>query len=693
MIITQKKPYYILLIILLLLFSCAQKKQVKVLPIPVDSAMIKFKEANESFNSKDFDKALIKYGAFIKDYPENTKTPVAIYNTGFIYYLKKDYTKARQYFLSLVEKYEGSSLVTEALIKILDSYYLEENYKEVIAYSKKIPDNLEPSSYLIRKYSITGDAYIAEKMYRQAFEIYAKLFNDSDGPEKELFFKTITEISEFLTLKELRELKDKSSDSAFKLLMYYTYATKLPFKEVKDEDIISFNKIINENPTHPLTPKIDAILDKIETEIECLQLLAKQPKIEAKVEKIIYNPNSIGCILPRGKFEKVANKIEWGVQYALSKMTGSSVDISFKYTSSDPDENIKAVKEFVKEGVSSIIGPFFSPKAAVTEAQKYGIPIITLNWSPDIVDTGDYVFRNSLTNKMQVKTIVHHAIKKLGLKRFAVLYPDNKYGKSFSSLFWKEVTRYGGEIRGFESYKPGVTDFEEPIKKIVGMNHEIPEHLIDWRKKEIEKENKEVAEETELKEDKEKDTLEDDEDDLDEFDDEKKAEEEKKPKIEQKAVVDFDAIYIPDNSKIVGLILPQLQFHDVFNVQLLGNNIWHSRKLLKMVRKEIQKAIITEGFFSKSNRKNVKNFVSEFKEIFGTKPGFIEALAYDTTRILLEKLQDPSIKTHFDLKNALLTVKNFDGITGKTSFDLYGDAQKKVVLLKVKGKKFVEIKQ
>jgi ABC-type branched-subunit amino acid transport system substrate-binding protein len=692
MIIKHKKINYILLILILLVTSCVQKKQIKVLPIPVDSAMIKFKEANESFNKKDFDKALIQYGDFIKNYPENTKTPVAIYNTGFIYYLKKEYVNARLSFSSLVEKYEGSSLVTEALMKILDSYYLEENYKEVIAYSKKIPDNLQPPSYLLRKYSISGDAYIAEKMYKDAFETYAKIFNSSYGPQKELFQKKITKIAEFLTLEELIELKDNSINGPFKILMYYHYATKVPFNEYKDEDIYDFDKLIKENPTDPLTVKLNEILDKIETENECLRLLAKQPKVEVKVEKIIYNSNAIGCILPTGKFKKVADKIEWGVQYALSKMTGPSVDISFKYTSSDPKENAKAVREFVKEGVSSIIGPFFSPKAAVTEAQKYGIPIITLNWSPDIVDTGEYVFRNSLTNEMQVKTIVYHAIKKLGLKRFAVLYPNNKYGKSFSSLFWKEVTKYGGEIRGFESYKPGVTDFEVPIKKIVGMHHKIPENLIDWRKKELEKENKEVAEETELNEDKEKDTL-GDEDNLDEFGEEKKVKEEKKPIIEQKAVVDFDAVYIPDSSKIVGLILPQLQFHDVFDVQLLGNNIWHSRKLLKMARKEIQKAVITEGFFAKSSREDVKSFVKEFKEIFGTQPGFIEALAFDTIRILLEKVQDPSIKSHYDLKNALLTVKDFEGITGKTSFDLYGEAQKKVVLLKVKGRKFVEIKQ
>ncbi|MCP3924466.1 MAG: ABC transporter substrate-binding protein [Desulfobacterales bacterium] len=692
--LTHKILYSVLIILLLLFYSCAQKKQVKILPVPVDSAMVKFNEAEKYFKKGEFEEALIKYNTFIKDFPENTKTPIAMYNIGFIFFMKKDYEKSRESFLSLVDKYEGSSLVIEAMIKILNSYYLEEKYKEVISFSEKIPDNLEPSTYLIRKYSITGDAYIAEKMYKKAFEAYAKLFNNATGPEKDLFIKTIKDITEFLTVEDLKELKDKSDDKSVKILMYYNYASKAPAKDFEEKDIVLIDKLIKENPENPLTVKIMDLLETIEIEMDCLRNLALQPKPEVKVEKIIYNPKVIGCLLPRGKFEKVATKIEWGVQYALSKITGEPVDISFKYTSANPEKTAQAVRELVKEGVAAIIGPFFSPKAAVVEAQKYGIPIITLNWSPDIVDTGEYVFRNSMTNEMQVKTLVYHAIRKMGLRKFAVLYPENNYGKSYASLFWKEVTKYGAEIRGFESYKPGVTDFEGPIKKIIGMHHKIPEHLIDWRKKEIEKENKEIADDVSKPKEKEKNALAEDSID-DEFGDDKETEEkeEEKEKIEQKAVVDFEAIFIPDSSKIVGLILPQLNFHDVFNVQLLGNNIWHSKNLIKMARRETQKAVLTEGFFSKSKKKKVKIFVKMFKEIFGVEPGFIEALTYDTTLILLDKIKDTSIKSHFELKNALLTVKDFEGITGKTSFDIYGDAQKKVVILKVKGRKFIEVKQ
>ena len=90
---------------------------------------------------------------------------------------------------------------------------------------------------------------------------------------------------------------------------------------------------------------------------------------------------------------------------------------------------------------------------------------------------GDYVFRNFITPGMQVKTLVSYAIKKLQLKRFAILYPDENYGKTFMNLFWDEVIALGGKVVGAEPYNINHTDFADPIKKLVGLNYDIPEDL------------------------------------------------------------------------------------------------------------------------------------------------------------------------------------------------------------------------
>ena len=91
------------------------------------------------------------------------------------------------------------------------------------------------------------------------------------------------------------------------------------------------------------------------------------------------------------------------------------------------------------------------------------VVIALLTQKDNIVDTGDFVFRNFLTPRMQVKAIIAYAVEELGLKRFAILYPDERYGITFMNLFWDEVIAYGGSVVGAESYRLVQTDFIDPI--------------------------------------------------------------------------------------------------------------------------------------------------------------------------------------------------------------------------------------
>ncbi len=161
---------------------------------------------------------------------------------------------------------------------------------------------------------------------------------------------------------------------------------------------------------------------------------------------------------------------------------------------------------------------------------------------------------------------------------------------------------------------------------------------------------------------------------------------------EPEAIVDFDALFIPESPKKAGLIIPQLAFYDIENVYLLGTNIWHSNRLIKMTQEYIQDAIITDGFFAGSTSKNVKEFVKLFKKTYKEKPGLIEAIAYDTAMILFQTVINiPDVRYRNTFKDALLNLNDFQGITGPTSFDNKGDVYKKIYILQIKGNKFVEV--
>jgi ABC-type branched-subunit amino acid transport system substrate-binding protein len=433
--------------------------------------------------------------------------------------------------------------------------------------------------------------------------------------------------------------------------------------------------------------------------------------IQAIGQKSVYSRYTIGCLLPlSGRYRTYGNRALKGVELALNRFSpqdpNSSIKIIIKDTGSDPDKAVAAVQDLFKENVAAIIGPLVTAEAAALEAQNSGIPIITLTQKEDITQIGDYVFRNFFTPEMQVKTIVSFAVEKLGLDSFAILYPDENYGTTFMNLFWDEVLAQGGRIVGVESYKSSQTDFADPIKKLVGLYYEVPEDLKaaimtadaegdytaskDLLGIDLQFTSKvtygEQPEEADQQEGQEAETdLQEDQATEDEEQEEK--EEEPEP------IIDFDAVFIPDEPKKSGLIIPQLAFYDIRETYLLGTNLWHSGTLIEMARQYAQGAIMTDGFFAQSTAEPVKSFVRIFEKTFAEKPEFIEAVAYDTAMMLFELVSRPEILFRSVLKAELIKLKDYEGVTGPTSFDENGDVRKKLKLLQIKGKGFVELEQ
>jgi len=139
------------------------------------------------------------------------------------------------------------------------------------------------------------------------------------------------------------------------------------------------------------------------------------------------------------------------------------------------------------------------------------------------------------------------------------------------------------------------------------------------------------------------------------------------------------------------LIIPQLAFHDIEDVYLLGTKLWHSKKLVDMTKEYIQRAIIPEGFFHESTSVRVRDFVGKFEKTYSEKPGFIEAIAFDTSMILFQILSKPDVRSRNAIKNELMRFKDFQGVTGLTSFNDTGDVKKDLSLLRIKGDKFIEL--
>lgn len=621
-----------ILVIFLFFLSCVPKAVIPPVPEEVGTQEELFLKAERLFNAKSYREALNTYERYLSSFPEGQFAADVLMKTGMIYMAVKKNKKAREIFNRFLSEYPNSPLVYNVRVEILITYYNEEKYSEVIQLASSLLEGKISKANIGRIYTILGNTYVATDSPEDSIYFYTMAHQMSNDLEKESIIVKMKEAVSKLDSASILSLLNYIEDKLPRGYLMYQLGVKYSKEEKPDEAVRALTGFVKSFPEHENLQQAKLLIEEI-------------------AGKTVYSRYTIGCLLPlSGPYRKYGNRAMKGIELALSqfnsKATNPSIHLLIKDTGGNPDKAILAMHDLQNDQVAAIIGPIITAEAVATEAQHSGIPMITITQKENITEISDNIFRNFITPEMQVKAVVSYAAEVLEVKNFAVLYPEEKYGTLFMNLFWDEVLKYGGRIVGAESYNPSHTDFKDPIKKLVGLYYEVPDDL----KEKPDDENE-----------------------------------------EPEPVVDFEAIFIPDGPTKVGLIIPQLAFHDIEDVYLLGTKLWHSKKLVDMTKEYIQRAIIPDGFFHESTSVRVRDFVEKFEKTFAEKPGFIEAIAYDTSMILFQILSTPDIRSRNAIKNELMQLKNFPGVTGLTSFDDKGDVKKELSLLRIKGDKFVEL--
>jgi branched-chain amino acid transport system substrate-binding protein len=656
-----------ILIAVLFLCSCGLKDIFLPVPVKLGPADELFLKAEKLYQAKSYEKALNAYNEYLSRFPDRPLADAALMKTGVIYTALGDYVRARDSYKRLIVEYSDSSFVPDARVEGLVTFYNEGKYEGVIREADSVVEKMVSRIHILRTYILVGDTYIAIGSPLDALHFYILAFEKSKDLERETVISKLKETVVKLDTTDIMFIIKHMGYKPPAGMLMYLYGLKKAEEEQYDDAAMMLSDFVDRFPEHKYAVQAKNMIEELST-------------------KSAYSRHTIGCLLPlSGYYKSFGSKALKGIELALGQFCSQgdrpSVKIIIKDTGSDPNIAANAVKELFEEHVAAIIGPIFTAESAALEAQSMRIPIVTITQKDNIADTGDYVFRNFFTPKMQVQTIVSYAIEKLGLKNFAILYPNENYGKVFMNLFWDEVMAYDGKVVGVESYELDSTDFADPIKKLVGLYYELPEDL------------------------KNTDELIDGEDKSDDFE-ELKVENEADETLEEEGsvkdeelidadepepIIDFDAIFIPDSPKRAGLIIPQLSFYDVDNVYLLGTNLWRSDILIKMAYQYVQNAIMPDIFFAESSSEKVRDFVRTFEETFREKPDFIEAVAYDTAMMLFQIVSRPDVRFRSAVKNELMKLSNFQGVTGLTSFYNNGEIKKDLYLLKIKGNKFVEL--
>jgi branched-chain amino acid transport system substrate-binding protein len=661
----QTHRFIVLTCLLIVLSACVPKPPVPPEPAAVGAEEDLFIAAENMYEAQYYLQSLDAYRAFLNRYPDRPLAPAALMKIGKINSILGNNDEARRDYSRLISEYPGSSFYPDAWVEILSSYYHEKNYVDVINQAADVLRSIDSATHVFRVYALVGDAYVALGLPVDAFKYYLEAQQRATDYEQEAITQKLKAVTAQLDSEQILELLEDVDNEVPRGYLMFQLGLNYAMYEKYNEALIALGNFIDRFPEHPDAPLAEDLIKQIK-------------------ESALLGRYTVGCLLPlSGPYQSVGYRALKGIELALdrfsAKTQGPQVNIVVKDSAGSPDQTRIAMQELIDGQVAAIIGPIVTAEVAATEAQKSKIPIITLTQKDNIASIGDYVFRNFITPEIQVNALVDYATLSLGLNRFAILYPNETYGITFMNLFWDRLIENGAKVVGLEAYNPQNTDFANPIKKLVGLYYEIPEDL------------KQVAE---LSADDEGGSqqlaLGDSEQSLEP--ENTGQNQEQKKEEEPEAIVDFDAIFIPDSPKTAGLIIPQLAFYDIKDVYLLGTNLWHSDDLIKMATSYVQGAIMPDGFFAESAEPVVQDFVKAFEAAYEEKPGFIEAVVYDSAMMVFSVLVKPDLRFKSELKNELLNLTDFSGVTGPTHFDENGEAQKQLHLLQIKGRKFVELK-
>jgi len=243
-----------------------------------------------------------------------------------------------------------------------------------------------------------------------------------------------------------------------------------------------------------------------------------------------------------------------------------------------------------------------------------------------------------LDNRELVRTLVSYCKDKLGATRFAVLYPDDRYGQNLSKIFSEVVKESGGNLLASVSYKDKSTDFREPIEKLLNI---------------AKKNSPPTGVET----------------------------------------TPFDILFIPDQVQTVALIAPQLPYNNVIGVTLLGTNLWGEAPLVQAGGVYVERALFATPFTLDSQNRNVKAFREKFEAKYNTPPSYLEAQAYDALMLFLEARNGSGgdVKDRASLLRNLLQIRDFQGVAGTYSFTRQGQLDRDYMLFQVVNGQLIQL--
>lgn len=370
----------------------------------------------------------------------------------------------------------------------------------------------------------------------------------------------------------------------------------------------------------------------------------------------------IGLLIPiTGKYETFGKKVQRAVELAFQHSSDSNArdyDLVVQDSGDTADSQVKALQKLVEEDqVIGVIGPVISKgiELLAKKAVFYQVPMITLAQIQSPL--ASHLFFCSVSNKDQASQIVNYAMTVRGYRKFALIAPSNKPGEEMSNNFKEEVVARNGEVSQIEFYEPNITDFRAPVDRILKLAN------LEKRQEEM----KALAD--------------------------KRAELNITRKTTRTAqyynlppIIDFDAVFIADEAKIAGQIIPTFTYRDAKNLKFLGISSWNSSQLVQRAQEQVEDAVFPVAFNTVKPSEDTKGFYDLYSSSYNSAPGELDAISFDAASLMIKAMKSaPS--TRDELRLNLEGIKGVLGATGEFSIQDHR-CSRNLSLIKVEKGKF-----
>ena len=302
------------------------------------------------------------------------------------------------------------------------------------------------------------------------------------------------------------------------------------------------------------------------------------PPLRARVPRV-------ALLLPlSGPHAKLGNSLLNAAQLALFHFAGKNFELLPQDTQGTPEGAADAAALAIGDGASLILGPLFSSsvETVAPPARAAGVKVVT--FSNDRRVAGDGVFTLGFLPDEQVEHVVRFAFKR-GMRRFAVLAPNNSYGASISAALEAAALDLGAEITGAEFYDPLSDDFSDAVKTI-GNYEERRQNLLDQRI-ELEHRQDEIALQA-LKRLENLQTLGD---------------------------LPFDALLVAEGGKRLQALAALLPYYDIDpkKTRILGTGQWDADGIGS-------EPALVGGWFAAPSKKERQIFIQQYTEMYASTP-------------------------------------------------------------------------